>query len=103
VAPQAVIEMASGRSSSEQSFATLRATPLPTENGVVQYRVFGSLTFATMCVFEEAVGRLPGVNAASVTPEPDDQAILKVTCSDPTLIAPLLTRLPGIQVQIEAA
>jgi hypothetical protein len=56
-----------------------------------------------MLAFEDAVSRLPGVNSASVTPEPGDLATLKLTTSDPTLIPPLLVCLPGIQLQIETA
>jgi hypothetical protein len=103
VASQAVAGMTAGGSPSEPCFATLRAAPLPTENGVVRYRVTGALTFATMLAFEQAVSRLPGVSSASVTPEPDDVAVLKLTTSDASLIAPLLVCMPGIQLQIEAA
>lgn len=99
----AIAEMSGGRSSFEPCFATLQAVPLTTDNGMVAYRVKGSLTFATMLAFEDAVSRLPGVNSASVTPEPGDLATLKLTTSDPTLIPSLLVCLPGIQLQIETA
>jgi hypothetical protein len=77
--------------------------PLPTVDGNVAYQVMGSLTLATMLAFEEAVSRLPGVRSARVTPEPGDLAILTLTTTDAALIPPLLTCLPGVQLQIEAA
>jgi hypothetical protein len=103
MSPQAIVEMSGGRSTADGYFATLRALPLPPTDGIVAYRVAGSLTLATMLAFEEAVSRLPGVGSASVTPEPGDLATLKLTTSDAALLAPLLVCLPGIQLEIEAA
>jgi hypothetical protein len=101
--PHAIVEMASGRSADEPCFASLRAAPLPSPTGELRFRVTGSLTFATMLAFEQAVSRLPGVSLASVTPEPSDVAILALTASDTSLIPPLLVWLPGIRLQVEAA
>jgi hypothetical protein len=95
--------MAAGGSSDEPCFASLRATPLPAAAGELRFRVTGTLTFATMLAFEQAVSRLPGVTSASMRPEPYDVAVLALTASDASLIPPLLVCLPGVQLQIEAA
>jgi hypothetical protein len=101
--PHAIVEMAAGGSSDEPCFASLRATPLPAAAGELRFRVTGTLTFATMLAFEQAVSRLPGVTSASMRPEPYDVAVLALTASDASLIPPLLVCLPGVQLQIEAA
>ena len=101
ISAHAILEEGPNTAAPDQYFATLRASAMPSEDGELRYQVSGRLTLATMLAFQQAVSRLPGVNAARVEPMSNDVAVLNITTNDSTLVRGLLGSMAGVHLQID--